>query len=529
MDSESGTHRKTITAILVEGGAVTPEQVDVALARQRETGRRIGESLVELGFVSEEDIGWALARQLGIPFVDVQPDTLDLELVRSFPDGVLRRLQAVPLFRYEGRITAAVADPTDLDAIREFERLCEAPASCVAATPTAIDRALDGILGRAPIARARGPVAGGRAHAGVLWEPSGESFLNFHLTQARRLGIDEVHFLCADGWLQVRHRAATRLRLVTREPAAVVDVLLARFEALGMRPLGGGEEHREFLARFAIAESSVSVAVSVLVARDGLSATVRLLRDTRVQPRLEALGLEPIDLAQLREILHEPSGLLLVSGPKGSGCGTTLGALLSEVDTDAHRWAVFTRHPGRPAVPRGVDVVSGRSLGRWGRIALAHSLDGVVIDGGLDGRRVRAVTDPATHGRWVLARTNWEDTFALLEWLGHAPGGRSAISRRLRAVIQQRLVATPRANAAHPGEDGSGDEQAPAGIVEPLRIPVFEVLHPSDALRRAVLSGARASELRAIAEADGFRSLSDTLHAGVQRGRLDPRDAARAA
>lgn len=529
MDSEFGARRKTITAILMEAGAVTLEQVDVALLRQRETGRRIGESLVELGFVSEEDIGWALARQLGIPFVDVRPETLDLELARSFPEGALRRLQAVPLFRAEGRVTAAVADPTDLDSIREFERLCEAPTSCVAATPTAIDRALDGILGRNPGFRVGGVVASEQAHAGVSWDRSGESFLNFHLSQARRLGIDELHFVITDGWLQVRHRAATRLWTVAREPAPVVDVLLARFEALGMRPLGGGEEHREFLARFAIAETPLSVAVSVLVARDGLSATVRLLRDARVQPRLDAIGLEPIDLAQLRETLHEPSGLLLVSGPKGSGCGTTLGALLSEVATEERRWAVFTRHPGRPAVPKGVDVVSGPTLGHWRRIALAHALDGVVLDGGLDGRRVRAVTDPVTHGRWVFGRTNWEDTFALLECLGRTPGGRTALSRRLRAVIQQRLVATPLANATHPGQDGASDESAPAAIAEPLRIPVFEVLHPSDALRRAVLAGARASELRAIADADGLRSLSETLRAGVQRGRLDARDAARAA
>lgn len=528
MPADRSSQRKLITAILVEGGAVTPEQVDVALARQRETGRRIGESLVELGFVSEEDIGWALARQLGIPFVDVRPETLDLELVRSFPDGALRRLQAVPLFRSEAGITAAVADPTDRDSMQEFERLCDAPASCVAATPSAIEKALDGILGRNPAPRARGPEAAEGVHFDVLWERSGETFLNFHLSQARRLGIGEVHFTCADGWLHVRHRAATRLCTVGREPAAVAEVLLARLEALGMKPLAGGEEHREISAGCAIASVVQPIHVSVLAARDGVSVTVRLLDDGSERPRFETLGLEPLDVAQLRETLLEPSGLLLVSGPKGSGCGTTLGALLAEIPTAESRWAVFTRDPRRPFVPPGVDVVSGPPLAQWRRIAMAHSLDGVVVDGGLEGRRVRAVIDGATHGRWVLGRTDWEDSFALLEWLMRAPGGRSAIARRLRAVIQQRMVATPRANASSPADDGPEAAASTAGRAEPLQLPVFEVLHVTDVLRRAVLGGASGAELRAIAEGDGFRPLSELLRAGVQRGRLDPRDAARA-
>jgi len=525
---DSTPQRKLITAILVEGGAVTPEQVDVALARQRETGRRIGESLVELGFVSEEDIGWALARQLGIPFVDVRPETLDSELVRSFPDGALRRLQAVPLFRSETGVTAAVADPTDYDSIQEFERLCEAPAACVAATPTAIEKALDGILGRQPAPRPRGHETTEGVHFDVLWERSGESFLNFHLAQARRLGIGEVHFGCADGWLLVKHRAATRLCTVAREPAAVADVLLARLEALGMKPLAGGGEHREFPASCAIGNVVQGIHVSVLAARDGVSVTLRLLPDACERPRFEALGLEPLDVAQLRETLLEPSGLLLVSGPKGSGCGTTLGALLAEIPTSESRWAVFTRDPRRPAVPATVDVVAGPAIAQWRRIAMAHSLDGVVIDGGLEGRRVRTVIDGATHGRWVLARTDWEDSFALLEWLMRAPGGRSTIARRLRAVIQQRLVATPRANSASPAGDGMAVEHSLDGPAAPLHLPVFEVLHLTDTLRRAVLTGATGAELRAIAEGDGFRPLSELLRAGVQRGRLDPRDAARA-
>lgn len=529
MDSPNTVRRKNITAILVEAGVVTAEQVDVGLARQRETGRRIGESLVELGFVSEEDIGWALAHQLGIPFVDVRPETIDTELVRSFPDGALRRLHALPLFRSEGRVTAALADPTDRDAIDALERLCEAPASCVAATPTAIGAALDEILGRPHAAHgthARGAETPSAAPFDVLWERSGESFLAFHLTQARRSGTSEVHFGCSGGWLVVRHRAATRLAVVAREPASVMDVLVARFESLGMKPLAEGEGCRSFAATTDVGGRQQDVRVSVLATRDGLSATVRLLSDPAERPALESLGLEPLDVAQLRELLREPSGLLLVSGPAGSGGSTTLSALLAEIETDERHWIVFARDGRRwPVAPGSLDVATGSAVRHWPRIAVAHAADGVVVDGGLGGRRVRTVLDGAAHGRWLLGRTDWADTFEMLEWLADAPGGRVALARRLRAVIQQRLVATPRANAAGAGRD---EPEPSAGPPAPLQRAVFEVLLVTDALRDGLLAGARADELRAIAAAGGFHSLADSLKAGVQRGRLDPRDSARA-
>ena len=516
MQPSSPTHRQTISAILIDAGAVTSEQVDLAIARHRETGCRIGEALVQLGFVSEEDIGWALARQLGIPFVDVRLEMLDVEFVRSFPDGALRRLQAVPLFRAEGRVTAAIADPTDREAIAELERLCDEPASCVAATPSAIGRALDAMLGHAHSAHARHAEAKGPLGIGVLWERSGESFLNFQVSEALRLGAQEIHFACANSWLYVRHRSGTKLNTVSLEPAAVMDVLLTRFEALGMKPLGEGDQHRAFAARCRTAELDQDLRVSVLAGADGVTATVRLRGTAGATPKLEALGLEALDVAQLRAAVLEPSGLVFVCGPAGSGGSTTLAALLAEQPKDERRWAVFAREGWRaPAASGTVDVVAGALASRWPRIAASHDVDGVIADGGLEGERVASVLDGAAQGRWTLARTDWEDTFEMLAWLAQQPGGRTALARRLRAVIQQRLVSVPAAQAA-------------AGTPAPARAAVFEVLFPGDALRDALRSGAGASELRAIAASEGWHPLHDTLEAGVKSGKFDPRDAARA-
>lgn len=514
MEPSSPARRQTISAILIDAAAVTPEQVDLALARHRETGCRIGEALVQLGFVSEEDIGWALARQLGLPFVDVRPEMLDAQLVRSFPEGALRRLQVVPLFHADDRLTAAAADPTDHDAIEELQRHAGTPIACVAATPAAIERALDAMLGPAHGAHgahARHSEGRGPLGLGVIWERSGESFLDFQVAEAVRLGAHEIHFACANSWLYVRHRCGARVHAVSLEPAAVMDVLLTRLEALGMRPLEG-DGHRELRATIGAAGEH-ALAVSVIA--HGGEVTVTLRRADAVSaPRLDTLGLDPVDLAQLREAALASAGLVLVCAPSGEGGSTTLSALLAEQPRDERRWAVFSRGGLRvPAHAGTVDSLDASLASRWAVLAAAHGFDGVVLDTGVDGERASALLEGAAHGRVVFARTDWSDAFELLAWLGREPGG-GMLARRLRAVVQQRLVAAPAPGA-------TGTPAAP-------RVAVFELTFPGDALRDALQRGASATELRAIARADGRVPLSETIHALVRDGRADARDAERA-
>ncbi len=141
---------RRMTSILTDCGLVTTEQIEQAVSRQIETGRMIGETLVELGFITEESIVWALSKQLGVPYADVQPQAIDADLVRRFPESLLRRTQAVPLFRSpEEGITIACADPSDSEAIASLQEAAECAVSFVIGGPASIRRALDTILGPA--------------------------------------------------------------------------------------------------------------------------------------------------------------------------------------------------------------------------------------------------------------------------------------------------------------------------------------------------------------------------------------------
>jgi len=504
--------RRPVTAFLVDAGVVTDAQVDLGLARHRETGQRIGESLVELGFVSEEDIAWALARQLGLTFVDVRGDTLDPALVRAFPEHTLRRLQFVPIVKSEDRLVVAAADPTDHDALLELEELAGTTVECVSATPTAITRALDDVLGTRPARRARAGPPDPDVRFDVVWERSGETFLTFHVSLGLRLGATEIHFIHAGGSVHVFHRVGIQILASPDEPAGAMDLLAGRLEAFGM-PAAGEDEHHHWCSGVVQVDGRERpIRASRLVGRDRTSITIRLLRDPDERARLDQLGLDPLDVARLRDLATEPSGLVLVCGPSGAGCSTTLAALLAELPTEERRWLVFARDQRRwQTVPGLMDVITGPPVLAWRRVAVAHGADGLLFDGALEGRRVHGVLGSATHGRWVLAGTDWEDTFSLLESLARQPHARILLARRLRAVIQQRLVAPPPSHA-EPGAHRA----------------VFEVLFATDALRTAIQQGAQGPQLAVLARADGFRTLGERIQAGVESGALDASAAARA-
>jgi Tfp pilus assembly pilus retraction ATPase PilT len=291
-----------------------------------------------------------------------------------------------------------------------------------------------------------------------------------------------------------------------------MDLLSGRLEALGMAAAVEDESHDSCSVPVEVDGRERPIHASRLIGRDRTSITLRLLSDPGERFALDQLGLDPLDVARLRQLASEPSGLVLVCGPTGSGCSTTLAALLVEPPTDDRRWLVVAgdRRPW-PTSPGLVDVLTGPPASRWREVALAHGADGLVLDGGFQGRRVLGALGGATHGRWVLARTDWEDTFTLIEWIARHPHARVPFARRLRAVIQQRMVVVPPSTGAPAGRRG-----------------VFEVLFATDALRDAIQQGAAAEQLTALARADGFITLGERIGAAVAEGSLDAESAARA-
>ena len=493
-----------LAALLLDAGVVTADQVEAGLARTRETGSRIGEALVEIGAATEVDIGWALARQLGLPLVDLQSETLDPVLLRQFPAGLLYRLHAVPLLRSDDGLSIAFSDPTETASIAHLEGIAGCRVRPSVTTPSAIRQVLAPLLG-AHVPEPRQPRPDGRS-APVVWDRSGVDFLHFQVMAAQRANAVAIHFVAEPGGVHVYHRRVNGLVSVAHEPPETYEALLTQLELLGA-PLEHLQRdvHREALVDYALPERTIPLGIALLAHGGATHVTLKLPARDDAPERVEALGLDAVELARVREILDRSAGLVLVSGPVGSGCSTTLACLLAEALREDRSAMVFGAAPPRLPSDRVVFVLPGPAArGAWEAIVLAHQPDVVVLDDITTGEDVSAFTSTAGTGRLVLARADWGDTFALLEHLGSRPHARSATANRLQVVLQQRLF-------------------PPAADTPGVRAHArFEVLVVSDALRESIRAGAPAPALRQLAHAEGFRGFDQTLARDVQSGLLDP-------
>jgi Tfp pilus assembly pilus retraction ATPase PilT len=506
--NSSRPHTRNLASILLDAGVVTSEQVESALLRQRQTGLRIGETLVELGHATEEDIGWALARQLGIPFVDLQVTSLDRDLLGTFPDGMLWRFDAVPLVRSEDLISIALADPTDHESIEEFGRVAGCDVNVAAATPTAIRRVLTEVIGARHDSRGRPAAPSGPGSFDVQWDRSRTNFLLFHITAARRAGTAEIHFVPSRGTLQVFHRLDGRLAPAAEEPVSVLGSLIARLKALGGPSIDERVLHARGRITCPLGTQSIVLDVSLLQHAEGIAVTMFLVNERTEAPQLGTLGLDPVDLARLRAALDMPAGIGIVTGPPRCGGSTTLAALSDAVAQSGRRVLAFGACD--VAIPDAyrVPALEGEIMHRWGDVAVAQGADLVLLDGVLAGDWLVRALGPAASGRLLLVRTDWTDTFAMLATLMERPADRAILANRLHFVVHQRLPRPAAGYVAHPR-------------------PVFEVLIVTSALRDAIREGAAPRALEALAAADGFRTLAARLEALVGSGHLNGEEAAR--
>lgn len=514
MPSPTRVSRRTVTAILADAGAVTEAQVQAALARQRETGRRTGEILVEMGSITDEDLGWALARQLGIPFVDVRVEALDHELVRSFPEGLLHRLEAVPLIRAERGLSIAVSDPTDDDLVTEIERVARCPVEVSIATLQAIRSALNHILGPRRESEAKPTPAASGHHFDVEWDRSGASFLLFHLSAAFKAGASEIQFWPLPGELRVHQRIGSRLVRTASEPPETTYSLLARLSALGGPAIDERDQHVTGQVVCPFGQQQVLLDVSLLNHDHGIAVTLGMRSLPDRAPALEDLGLDPVDLARIRAALDPRIGIALITGPVRSGCSTTLGCLAALVESGDRRTIAFETRPG-PPIPADTRVALGSGSQRpaWEEIVTAQNADVVLLSDVLLGESVSEALSNAGSGRLLLVSSDWTDTLSLLDYLMSRPHLRPALASRLMFVVQQRIAHLERP---------AGAEQQATG-----RRALFEVLHVTEPMRALLRGGDPRHELPAMAAADGWRPLSDQVRALRGAGEIGPREAAR--
>ena len=440
--------------ILVQQKLLTEQQLGEALTEQKRSGRKLGRVFVEHGFVTEEQISGALARQLDIPYINLKFFNINPELVRLLPETQARRFRALVLEDRREGLLVGMSDPTDLFAYDEISRLVKRQIELAVVNETEVLAAIDRIYRRTEdistltreLEQDLGDVSvdfGALAANPGLEEAPIVKLLQSVFEDATQVRASDIHIEPQEGRLQIRFRIDGVLHLQTEADSKIASSLALRLKL--MSDLDISEKRLPQDGRFAIRVKNqrIDVRISTMPTQYGESVVMRLLNQGGTTLRLDAIGMPPALVAQFRAIVSRPNGLVLVTGPTGSGKTTTLYCALSELNS-VEKKLITVEDPVEYRLP-GINQVQVNdkielNFARVLRSALRQDPDIVLVGEMRDQETAQIGLRAAMTGHLVLSTLHTNDAISTPLRLMDMGVPRYMVGSSLQAVLAQRLV-----------------------------------------------------------------------------------------
>lgn len=464
--------------VLVQQRLISQEQLQQTLDLQRQTGKKMGRLLIETGLITEELLANGLARQLRVPFVNLKTFPFRADVVKLLPEAVARRFKALALEDKGDSLLVALADPLDLFAYDELTRILKRNISIAAVPESQLALAFDRLYRRTDeisgLARALEKDLGDAVDFGELTASVGTEgapvvrLLQSLFEDAMQVGASDVHIEPQESSLQIRVRVDGVLQTQTQADKRIGAALAQRLKL--MAGLDISEKRLPQDGRFSVRlrDITIDVRLSTLPTNYGESAVMRLLKQGAGMKRLNDIGMPPDMLKRFREVLGRSSGLVLVTGPTGSGKTTTLYAALAEIN--AAELKVITvedpveyRLPGltQVQVNEKIELTFSRVL----RACLRQDPDVILVGEMRDAETAEIGLRAAITGHLVLSTLHTRDAmstpFRLLD-MGVPP---FMVATSLQAVIAQRLVRLNCPDCAQPHEATVQEQSWLAGML----------------------------------------------------------------
>jgi MSHA biogenesis protein MshE len=330
--------------VLVERKVISREQLRLALDDQKRSGRRLGRVLVENGFCAAEQIAEALARQLTIPYVNLKFYNLSNDVVRRLPESQARRFRALVLEDRKDSYLVGMADPTDLFAADELQRSLKRSIHVAAVSEEQLLQTVDRLYRRTEeisgLAKAlERDIGDAYVDFGALAAAAGAEdapvvkLLQSVFEDAVQANASDVHIEPQERNVRIRFRIDGVLQVQTEVDTRIGPALVLRLKLMG--GLDISEKRRPQDGRFnvLVREQQVDVRLSTMPVQHGESVVMRLLARKSALLSLDLLGMPPDMLVRYRQLMQRTNGMILVTGPTGSGKTTTLYATLAEINS----------------------------------------------------------------------------------------------------------------------------------------------------------------------------------------------------
>lgn len=440
--------------VLMQQKLLSEEQLQQALADQKRTGRKLGRVFVESGYVTEDQISGALARQLDIPYINLKFYNINADLVRLLPETAARRFRALVLEDRGDAMLVGVSDPTDLFAYDEIARLIKKGVELAVVNETEVLGAIDRIYRRTgeitglarEVEADLGDVSidfGALAANPGLEEAPIVKLLQSVFDDAAQVRASDIHIEPQDGRLQIRFRIDGVLHLQTEADLKVATPLALRLKL--MADLDISEKRLPQDGRFAVKvrNQRIDVRISTMPTQYGESVVMRLLNQGGTNLRLDAIGMPARLVERFRAIVARPNGLVLVTGPTGSGKTTTLYSALAELNS-VEKKLITVEDPVEYRLS-GINQVQVNdkielSFARVLRSALRQDPDIVLVGEMRDQETAQIGLRAAMTGHLVLSTLHTNDAASTPLRLMDMGVPRYMVGGSLQAVLAQRLV-----------------------------------------------------------------------------------------
>src|SRR5690348_3339753 len=451
---------------LIAQKIISQEQLKLALEQQKKSGRRLGRILIEQGFANDEQICEAISRQLNIPYVNLKHQNVNPELVRRLPETQARRFRAIVLEERSGTYLVGMADPTDLFAYDELARLLKRDIEAAVVGEALLLQTIDRVYRRTDqisgLARelerdvGEGYIDFGGLGSGVGAEDAPVvKLLQSIFEDAVQVNASDVHIEPQEKRLQIRFRIDGALMPQTETDAKIAPALALRLKLMAGLDISEKRLPQDGRLMVSVREQKIDVRMSTMPCQYGETVVLRLLNRQGALQSFDRLGMPPEVRQRFADIMQRSAGMVLVTGPTGSGKTTTLYAALAEVNTPDRKIItvedpVEYRLPGitQVQVSEKIDLTFARVL----RSTLRQDPDVILIGEIRDEETAQIGLRAALTGHLVLSTLHTKDAANTPLRLIDMGAPSYMVGASVHAVIAQRLVRLNCESCAADGE-----------------------------------------------------------------------------
>jgi type IV pilus assembly protein PilB len=527
-----------IGELLLKEKLITEEQLNGALEEQRTNGGRLGSNLTKLGYISEKDLTTFLSKQYGIPTIDMSSLELDPEVAKLIPEDVAKRYQVMPVSRTGSTMVVAMADPANIYAIDDIKFLTGYNVESVVASEAAIKGAIENIYDAPEMEMELDDVLTEFDEEDMEIVKDEEEvdisdlkkaiedapvvkLVNLILTDAIKKKASDIHIEPYEKSFRVRYRIDGVLQQVMKPPFKLKNAIVSRIKIMSQLDIAERRLPQDGRIKLKLGKGKeMDYRVSVLPTLFGEKVVLRLLDKSNLQLDMTKLGFEVRALGDFKEAIHKPWGIVLVTGPTGSGKTTTLYSALADLNKISEN--ISTAEDPVEFNLMGINQVQmhediGLNFAAALRSFLRQDPDIIMVGEIRDYETAEIAIKAALTGHLVLSTLHTNDAPSTVNRLLNMGIEPFLVSSSSNLILAQRLARKICSECKEPVEApvkafvdaGMSEEEAKKvkyfkgkgcstcnGTGYKGRIAFYEVMPFTETIKELVLNGANSSELK---------------------------------